>query len=84
MIIAFVAFCCMFMYLPFISADQLLPHHFVATSIVKGMVCDVCHKGFTGFMKHSLRCTGKHSDMVKRISQLSEKLSKSYFLANHC
>ena len=40
------------------SADQLLPHHFVATSIVKGMVCDVCHKGFTGFMKHSLRCTG--------------------------
>jgi hypothetical protein len=38
--------------------DMLLPHTFAATSIVKGMLCEVCHKGFTGFMKHSLRCTG--------------------------
>ncbi len=41
------------------NADRLLAHKFRAMHAAKFSVCDVCQKGFTGFMKQSTKCVGK-------------------------
>jgi hypothetical protein len=40
------------------QADQLFSHNFVPIPIIKGVLCGVCHKGFTGFMRQCQTCAG--------------------------
>lgn len=39
--------------------ERLLAHNFQPAPPAKFSSCEVCHKGFTGYMKHALKCLGK-------------------------
>ena len=56
---------CMYVYIEcvcfFVCFLDALAHNFKQTSSSRFSMyqCEVCHKGFTGFMKQALRCVGK-------------------------
>ncbi len=47
--------------------DRLLAHNFKVVHAAKFSICDVCQKGFTGFMKQSTKCVGKflHKQIIR-------------------
>ena len=42
-----------------LHTEQLLAHTFIPAPVFKGSYCGVCHKGFSGFMKQCLQCSGQ-------------------------
>ena len=46
-------------------AIDALAHNFRQTTVSKFSIyhCEVCHKGFTGFMKQALKCVGKSASV---------------------
>ena len=55
--------CVIFFFFGFLDA---LAHNFKQTTSSRFSMhqCEVCHKGFTGFMKQALRCVGKWGNDV--------------------
>ncbi len=55
----------------FVAVSRALAHNFTLASIGRFSVytCAACNKGFSGFMKHGLKCTGKWIDALKLQNQ---------------
>ncbi len=50
-------------------SDSLLAHNFKQTTGTRFSIhtCEVCQKGFAGFMKHALKCVGKFQPTLYRV-----------------
>ncbi len=49
------------LHIVFVCSDGLLAHNFKQTTGNRFSIhiCEVCQKGFSGFMKHALKCVGE-------------------------
>ncbi len=69
----------------FVPSDGLiLAHNFKQTTGTRFSIhnCEVCHKGFTGFMKHALKCVGKlhNKSFLNTHNKTCTVHSKVYFV----